>query len=142
MKILLTALLSGALFGLGLALGGMTDPAVVLGFLDLFGHWNPRLVFVMGGAVAVTAVGYRMVVRRPSPMLADAFQLPTRKDIDTRLLGGAALFGIGWGMAGYCPGPALASIGGGQPDLWAFVAAMVGGWWAAALLFEKRGGSS
>ncbi|MEO9078512.1 MAG: DUF6691 family protein [Rhodanobacter sp.] len=133
MKILF-ALLSGLLFGLGLSLGGMTQPAVVLGFLDIFGQWDPRLVFVMGGAVVTTAIGYRLVLRRPRPLLESAFQLPTSRRFDARLLGGAALFGIGWGIAGYCPGPALASIGGGAVSLLVLVACMVAGWWLASQL--------
>lgn len=107
----LAALLSGVLFGLGLAISGMTDPAVVLGFLDLFGDFNPALMFVLGGAVGTTMLAFRLVLRRPSPLLEDKFQLPTRKDIDARLVIGAGLFGIGWGLAGYCPGPALVSAG-------------------------------
>ncbi|MBB1115926.1 YeeE/YedE family protein [Stenotrophomonas sp. W1S232] len=108
---ILAALLSGVLFGLGLAISGMTDPAVVLGFLDLFGDFNPALMFVLGGAVGTTMLAFRLVLRRPAPLLEDRFQLPTRKDIDARLLIGAGLFGIGWGLAGYCPGPALVSAG-------------------------------
>jgi uncharacterized protein len=108
---ILAALLSGVLFGLGLAISGMTDPAVVLGFLDLFGDFNPALMFVLGGAVGTTMLAFRLVLRRPAPLLEDKFQLPTRKDIDARLLIGAGLFGIGWGLAGYCPGPALVSAG-------------------------------
>ena len=107
----LAALLSGVLFGLGLAISGMTDPAVVLGFLDLFGDFNPALMFVLGGAVGTTMLAFRLVLRRPAPLLEDRFQLPTRKDIDARLVIGAGLFGIGWGLAGYCPGPALVSAG-------------------------------
>jgi uncharacterized membrane protein YedE/YeeE len=107
----LAALLSGVLFGLGLAISGMTDPAVVLGFLDLFGDFNPALMFVLGGAVGTTLLAFRLVLRRPAPLLEDKFQLPTRKDIDARLVIGAGLFGIGWGLAGYCPGPALVSAG-------------------------------
>ena len=107
----LAALLSGVLFGLGLAISGMTDPAVVLGFLDLFGDFNPALMFVLGGAVGTTMLAFRLVLRRPAPLLEDKFQLPTRKDIDARLVIGAGLFGIGWGLAGYCPGPALVSAG-------------------------------
>ena len=126
------ALLAGLLFGLGLSLAGMTQPAVVLGFLDLFGAWNPRLLFVMGGAVLTTAIGYRWVLRRGQPLLAPTFKLPTARRIDRRLVIGAALFGIGWGMAGYCPGPALASIGGGVVSLWLLVATMALGWWLAA----------
>lgn len=108
---ILAALLSGVLFGLGLAISGMTDPAVVLGFLDLFGNFNPALMFVLGGAVGTTMLAFRLVLRRPAPLLEDKFQLPTRKDIDARLVIGAGLFGIGWGLAGYCPGPALVSAG-------------------------------
>lgn len=108
---ILAALLSGVLFGLGLAVSGMTDPAVVLGFLDLFGDFNPALMFVLGGAVGTTMLAFRLVLRRPAPLLEDKFQLPTRKDIDARLVIGAGLFGIGWGLAGYCPGPALVSAG-------------------------------
>ena len=133
MKVLV-ALLSGLLFGLGLDLAGMTQPAVVLGFLDIFGQWDPRLAFVMGGAVLTTAIGYRLVWRRPRPLLGDSFKLPTTRRFDVRLIGGAALFGIGWGIAGYCPGPALASLSGAAPSLLALVASMIAGWWLAARL--------
>ncbi|HEY2623300.1 MAG TPA: YeeE/YedE family protein [Dyella sp.] len=125
------ALLAGLLFGLGLSLAGMTQPAVVLGFLDLFGAWNPRLLFVMGGAVLTTAIGYRWVLRRGQPLLEPTFKLPTARQIDRRLIIGAALFGIGWGLAGYCPGPALASIGGGVASVLLLVATMALGWWLA-----------
>ena len=128
------ALAAGLLFGFGLSLGGMTQPAVVLGFLDLFGAWNPRLVFVMAGAVVTTAIGYRLVLSRAHPWLAATFKLPTTREIDARLVTGAALFGVGWGIAGYCPGPALASIGGGNASVWLLVAAMALGWWLAAKL--------
>jgi len=133
MKILV-ALLSGLLFGFGLSLGGMTQPAVVLGFLDIFGQWDPRLVFVMAGAVLTAALGYRVLLRRPRPLLAERFSWPTGRRIDARLIGGAALFGIGWGIAGYCPGPALASLSGGAPALLVLVASMIAGWWLAARL--------
>jgi uncharacterized membrane protein YedE/YeeE len=101
MKVL-AALIAGLLFGLGLSLGGMTDPAVVLGFLDIFGHWSAQLAFVMGAAVLTTALGYRLVLRRAGPLLEPTFQLPTARRLDARLIIGAALFGIGWGLAGYC----------------------------------------
>lgn len=127
MKILF-ALLSGLLFGVGLSLGGMTQPEVVLGFLDLFDQWNPQLAFVMASAVITTAVGYRLVLRRQRPLLESAFQLPSARRIDTRLLVGAALFGIGWGLAGYCPGPALASLGAGSVSLVVLIACMLAGW--------------
>jgi uncharacterized protein len=136
------AFAAGLLFGLGLSLGGMTQPAVVLGFLDIFGAWDPRLVFVMAGAVLTTAVGYRLVLRRPRPLLAERFQWPTLRRIDVRLVGGAALFGIGWGIAGYCPGPALASLGAGMPALLILVVCMIAGWWLAARLLPRAGGNA
>jgi len=132
------ALLAGLVFGLGLSLGGMTQPAVVLGFLDLFGAWDPRLVFVMGGAVLTTAIGYRLVFRRGRPLFESDFQLPMAKRFDARLIVGSALFGTGWGIAGYCPGPALASLGGGAPSLLVLVATMVAGWWLAAKIPAAR----
>ncbi|APX92432.1 hypothetical protein BWR19_05470 [Halomonas sp. 1513] len=127
----LAGYVAGLLFGLGLAISGMTDPARVLGFLDLFGAWDPTLMFVLGGAVATTFIGYRLVWARGRPLLESAFQLPTRRDLDARLLGGAALFGIGWGLSGYCPGPAVASIAGLSWPLAAMLAAMVAGWYLA-----------
>ncbi|MCE8034204.1 MAG: YeeE/YedE family protein [Halomonas sp.] len=123
--------IAGLLFGLGLALSGMTDPARVLGFLDFFGAWDPTLMFVLGGAVATTFIGYRLVFRLVRPVFARAFQLPTRQDLDTRLIGGAALFGIGWGLSGYCPGPAIASVAGLTAPLFAMLIAMVAGWFLA-----------
>ncbi|MCE8003550.1 DUF6691 family protein [Billgrantia ethanolica] len=123
--------IAGLLFGLGLALAGMTDPARVLGFLDIFGAWDPTLMFVLGGAVVTTFIGYRLVFRRERPMFGETFQLPTRRDLDARLIGGAALFGIGWGLSGYCPGPAIASIAGLSAPLFAMLVAMVAGWFLA-----------
>jgi uncharacterized protein len=133
MKILM-AMLAGLLFGVGLSLGGMTQPDVVLGFLDIFGRWNPQLVFVMAGAVLTTAIGYRLVLRRGKPLLEPSFHLPPARRFDARLVGGAALFGIGWGLAGYCPGPALASLGTGAPSVLLLVGGMIVGWWLAARL--------
>ncbi len=127
----LMAYLAGLLFGLGLAISGMTDPARVIGFLDVAGDWDPTLMFVLGGAVATNFVGYRLAMRRPNPLFASAFQLPTRRDLDGRLLGGAALFGVGWGLSGYCPGPAFASVSGITPPLAAMLVAMVVGWFIA-----------
>jgi uncharacterized membrane protein YedE/YeeE len=135
------AFAAGLLFGVGLSLGGMTQPAVVLGFLDIFGAWDPRLLFVMGGAVLTTAVGYRLVLRRPQPWLAERFQLPGARRFDARLIGGAALFGIGWGVAGYCPGPALASLAAGAPALLLRVGCMVLGWWLTARLLPAADGA-
>jgi len=106
----IVALLCGLVFGIGLAVSGMTDTAKVLGFLDLFGNWVPDLAFVMGGAVCFTLVAFRFVLRREQPLLSPAFSLPTSSAIDRRLLGGAAFFGIGWGVYGYCPGPAISAL--------------------------------
>ena len=127
MKLSIAALLSGALFGLGLAMSGMTDPRIVLGFLDVFGDFDPTLAFVLGGAVTTTGLLFRLVLRRGSPVLADTFQLSNLKHVDRRLLGGAALFGIGWGIAGYCPGPALAGLGIGSIEALWFIPAMLAG---------------
>ena len=106
----LAALLCGILFGIGLAISGMTDTAKVLGFLDLFGSWIPDLAFVMGGAVCVTLVSFRFILRRSAPLLSENFKLPGNNAIDGRLLAGAAIFGIGWGVYGYCPGPAISAL--------------------------------
>ena len=102
--------LAGLIFGLGLLISGMANPAKVQNFLDLAGSFDPSLIFVMAGAVAVTFLGYRLVLRQPRPLLGERFSLPTAKDIDPRLVGGAALFGIGWGLSGFCPGPAITSL--------------------------------
>lgn len=123
--------IAGLIFGLGLAVSGMTDPARVLGFLDLAGAWDPTLMFVLGGAVVTNFIGYRLVFKRTAPIYAEAFQLPTRQDLDARLIGGSALFGIGWGLSGYCPGPAIASIAGLTLPLVAMLVAMVAGWFLA-----------
>lgn len=127
----LAGYIAGLIFGLGLAISGMTDPARVLGFLDLFGAWDPTLMFVLGGAVMTNFIGYRLVLRRKSPIYGKAFQLPTRQDFDARLVGGSALFGIGWGLSGYCPGPAFASIAGLTVPLAAMLVAMIAGWFLA-----------
>jgi uncharacterized protein len=104
------SLLAGLLFGLGLGLSQMIDRDRVLGFLDVGGVWDPTLVFVLAGAVTVTVIAFRLVLRRPHPFLADTFQLPTKKEIDRPLIVGAVLFGIGWGIAGYCPGPGIVAL--------------------------------
>jgi len=118
-------LLCGALFGAGLSLSGMTDQNKVLGFLDLFGSWNPSLIFVMAGGISVTFIGYKIIFKRSSPLWADAFMLPTSKLIDKNLVLGALLFGIGWGLYGYCPGPAIASLAYLHWETFLFVAAMI-----------------
>ncbi len=125
---------AGLLFGLGLAISGMTDPARVLGFLDIAGAWDPTLMFVLGGAVVTTFIGFRLVFARGKPLFAGGFQLPSKQELDAKLLGGAALFGIGWGLSGYCPGPAIASIGGLTVPLLAMLVAMVAGWFIARRL--------
>lgn len=134
---ILTALVAGLIFGLGLAVAGMTDPAKVVGFLDLAGDWNPALAFVMGAGVVVTFFGYRFVFARGKPLLADRFQVPTRKDIDLPLVGGSALFGIGWGLAGYCPGPALSSLISGNGEVFALVGSMLVGMIAVRLVRNR-----
>ena len=128
----LAALLCGLLFGFGLALSGMTDTNKVLGFLDVLGSWDPALLFVMGCAVLMTLCGYPLVRRRGRPLFADRFQLPASRVIDARLLTGAALFGTGWGLYGYCPGPALTALTQGATDTLAFVAAMLVGMFLAS----------
>lgn len=125
----LAGYIAGLLFGLGLTLAGMTDPARVLGFLDVAGAWDPTLAFVLGGAVMTAFIGYRAVLGREAPLFAPRFQLPTRRALDTRLLGGAALFGIGWGLSGYCPGPAIASLATPSAPLIAMLVAMITGWY-------------
>ncbi len=131
--------LSGLLFGLGLILSGMTDPGKVLGFLDLAGAWDPSLAFVMGGAILVGVVGYAVAGRRSNTLLGGAIELPKNREIDQRLIGGALLFGVGWGIAGFCPGPALVSLGSAQPKALVFVLAMAAGMLLFELL-ERRGG--
>jgi len=121
----LAALVAGLVFGLGLAVSRMVDPGKVLAFLDVAGRWDPSLALVMAGALGVTLIGYRLVLRRAAPLLADSFGLPTRQDIDARLVGGAALFGVGWGLVGFCPGPAIASLAYGRLSSVLFVAAML-----------------
>lgn len=117
----------GVIFALGLGVGGMTQPARVLAFLDVTGDWDPRLALVMLGAIAVYAPAYRLALRRGHPVLAPTFDLPTRRHIDGPLVVGAVLFGIGWGLGGLCPGPALTALGGGQPASILFVVAMLVG---------------
>jgi len=123
----LAAFAAGLLFGVGLILGGMTDPGKVIGFLDIAGHWDPSLAFVMGGAVLVGIFAFALARRRASALLGGAMQLPQRRDIDARLVLGSAVFGIGWGLAGFCPGPALVSFASGEGKAAIFVAAMLGG---------------
>lgn len=124
--------LAGLLFGLGLMLAGMTDPSKVLAFLDLAGAWDPSLALVMGGAIAVGVFAFALAKKRTATFLGGALHLPNSNDIDKRLLLGSLLFGAGWGLAGFCPGPAIVSLGAGQPKAAVFVLAMLAG----MLLFE------
>src|SRR6266851_3983527 len=127
MASLFAALVSGLLFGLGLTVSQMINPAKVIAFIDVFGDFDPSLAFVMATAIPVTAVGYVRAARRRSPICAPDFSLPTKRQIDRRLILGAVLFGVGWGLVGYCPGPALAALGLGNPATVLFVAAMLVG---------------
>jgi hypothetical protein len=133
MKQNLTALFSGLLFGFGLSLSQMIDRDRVLGFLDITGDWDPTLLFVLGGAVGFTIIAFRFVLRLPKPLLGEKFYLPTKKDIDRPLILGAAIFGIGWGIAGYCPGPGITALvlGIGNPVLFltAFVIGSLASQW-------------
>lgn len=124
---------SGFLFALGLGISGMTQPSKVQGFLDVFGHWDPTLAFVMLGAVLSHALVYRFMKGRSSPLLGGSFSIPNRRDVDRDLVLGAAIFGIGWGLAGLCPGPALASLATGRLEVYVFTASMLGG-----MLLSKR----
>jgi hypothetical protein len=135
----LAALLSGLLFGAGLALSGMVNPMKVQNFLDLSGSWDPTLIFVMGAGLAVTFAGYRLVLNRAKPLYADTFNLPVTRGIDARLIGGSVLFGAGWGLTGFCPGPAIASLVFGLWPSVLFVAAMSIGMLAAQLLTRRAG---
>lgn len=126
------ALLSGVIFALGLAVSGMTQAEKVVGFLNFFRGWDPSLMFVMGGAIAVHAVAWRLIKRRPSPLFSARFLVPTRRDLDARLLIGAAIFGVGWGLGGFCPGPGLASLVTGTPTALAFMVAMLVGSFGAS----------
>jgi uncharacterized membrane protein YedE/YeeE len=116
---------AGLLFALGLGLSGMTDANKVIGFLNLAGDWDPSLGFVMVGAIGVHAVLYRRVLRRARPLMADAFHLPSRRDVDARLVGGAAMFGTGWALGGFCPGPGIVSLAGQGVTVATFVGAMI-----------------
>ena len=128
----LAGLVCGIIFGVGLSIGGMIDPGKVIGFLDFTGKWDPSLAFVMGGAVGVFSIGYVFVSKRPKPAFDEVFQIPDRRDIDGRLIGGALLFGAGWGLAGICPGPSITILAFGWTKAYLFLAAMTVG----VLLFK------
>jgi uncharacterized membrane protein YedE/YeeE len=131
---IIVPLASGILFGAGLTIGGMTDPARVRGFLDLFGAWDPTLAFVMGGAVLVMALAWLLQRKMLRPFFADGFSLPDRNDLTPRLIGGSALFGIGWGIAGLCPGPGFAALAIEPVSAAIFISAMLAGMFAVRLL--------
>jgi uncharacterized membrane protein YedE/YeeE len=127
------AALIGIVFGTGILVSGMANPAKVLNFFDIFGTWDPSLLLVMASALMVTFIGYRLVFRRTAPVFDKSFHLPTSQDIDLPLVGGSALFGIGWGIAGFCPGGAIPALGTAEPAAILFVAAMIGGILLASL---------
>lgn len=127
----MTTFCVGALFGIGLVIAQMVDPTKVLAFLDPVGGWDPSLALVMGGGLMVTLLAFPVILRRPGPLLDMQFHLPGSTTIDPRLIGGAVLFGLGWGLAGYCPGPAITALGFGWTEPWIFVAAMTAGSWLA-----------
>lgn len=133
----ITSLLAGLVFGLGLIVSGMVNPAKVLGFLDLAGQWDPSLAFVMAGAIAVGTVAFTIARHRKQSFLGTEMKLPSARDIDRRLTGGSVLFGIGWGVAGFCPGPALVALGMGEVKALVFVAAMLLGM-GVFEVFERR----
>lgn len=137
---LISAFLVGLIFGVGIAVSGMINPAKVLNFFDVAGTWDPSLIFVMGGALITTFLGYRFVLRRPAPLLEPKFMLPTARDIDARLIGGSAVFGLGWGIAGFCPGAALPALGSGKWEVVAFVVALIAGIWVARMAQARSAG--
>jgi uncharacterized membrane protein YedE/YeeE len=133
--------LIGLVFGTGMALSGMSNPAKVLNFFDFAGSWDPSLALVMASALLVTAVGYRFVLRRDKPIVEARFHLPTARKLDTPLLAGSAIFGVGWGISGFCPGGAIPALGLGEPSVWIFVGTMLAGIVAARsvrLALESR----
>ena len=134
----IVAVVTGLLFGAGLAASGMTNPEKVQGFLDLTGVWDPSLMFVMGGAVVVTLISFRFILKLSRPVFSEQFHMPSSTSIDTRLIIGAALFGTGWGLVGYCPGPALAAIAYLNSDVLIFLVAMFVGAFLGQELLKPR----
>ncbi len=137
-----TVFIAGLLFGAGVTVSGMVNPMKVLNFMDIAGQWDPTLLFVMGAGLAVTFIGYRLVLARAKPVFAAAFTLPSSRLIDARLVGGAALFGIGWGLTGFCPGPAIASLAFRHWQSYLFVAAMAAGMIAARYVIARLASGS
>ena len=142
----LAALACGIIFGLGLAISGMINPAKVIGFLDVAGSWDPTLAFVMGGALLVAVPAYRVILGRRRPVLVEDFSLPTKARLDGPLIWGSALFGVGWGLVGFCPGPAVAAVVTGLPAVLGFVSAMLAGMvlhaWISGERPARKGSSS
>ena len=134
----LSVLIAGALFGAGVTLSGMVNPVKVLNFMDLFGIFDPTLIFVMGAGLLITLIGYQLVFKRAKPLFDTQFFLPDTNLIDARLVGGAALFGLGWGLSGFCPGPAIASLVFGHMESFIFVAAMAAGMIAARFAVARN----
>ena len=124
---ILAALATGLVFGLGITVSGMINPAKVLNFFDIAGNWDPSLALVMAAALLTTAIGYRLAFAKGAPILAERFELPTVKDIDVALVAGSAIYGLGWGLVGYCPGGVVPALGLGHPEPWIFTAALVAG---------------
>ncbi len=136
----ISVLIAGLIFGFGLAVSGMTHASKVLGFLDVAGNWDPSLLLVLGGAVAVTVVAFRFILRRPAPLLEERFVLPTAKFIDGPLVVGATIFGIGWGIGGYCPGPGIALLAAPGWETWVFIpAVLLGAFLHKAFTSSPRG---
>lgn len=136
---LLSAYLIGLVFGLGISISGMGNPAKVVNFFDFAGTWDPSLAFVMGGAVVITRAGYALVLRRRAPLLAPHFAVPKNRKIDGRLLGGSAIFGVGWGISGFCPGGSLPIMGTLDADVFIFTAALLIGIFSARVLLQLPG---
>ena len=140
MRHILPGLLAGALFGVGLTLSGMVDPARVLGFLDIAGQWDPTLAFVLSAALIPSATAYLIKRRMARPIMAEEFCIPQNRELAPRLFGGAAMFGIGWGLVGLCPGPAIAGLAFGRWESWVFVAAMIAGMLLQRIYADLRDG--
>jgi uncharacterized membrane protein YedE/YeeE len=134
---LAAAYLIGLIFGLGIVISGMANPAKVLNFFDVAGSWDPSLAFVMGSALAVTFIGYRLILGRPGPLLEPRFSIPGTRTIDARLIGGAAAFGFGWGITGFCPGGVLPVLGTGRIEVILFTVAMIAGIWVAQAIMRR-----
>ena len=130
---------SGLVFGLGIMVSGMSNPAKVVNFFDVFGTWDPSLAFVMGGALIVTAIGYRLVFRAKGPVFENKFYVPNNKTLDAKLIGGSLIFGIGWGISGFCPGGAIPALGTGDLSVITFVGSMVAGMLGAKSLIRLQG---